>query len=102
MSSVWSSAGATAVATGALVLAGCGQKGPLYLPEKGGAVVTTPPATTPAPPPPPAAPGQPPEPSPAPQPQSTAEPAPVDTAVPPKKSDKDEDQPSQRAKFRSP
>jgi len=102
MSSVWLGAGATAVAAGALVLAGCGQKGPLYLPEKGGAVVTTPPATTPAPPPPPAAPGQPPQPSPAPQPQSTAEPPPVDTAVPPKKSDKDEDQQSQRAKFRSP
>jgi len=94
MSSVWLSAGATAVAAGALVLAGCGQKGPLYLPEKGAAVVTAPPTTAPAPPPSPAAPGQPPEPSPAPQPQSTAEPAPADAAGPQKKSDKDEDQQS--------
>jgi len=83
MSRVWLSAGATAVAAGALVLAGCGQKGPLYLPERSGAVVTAPPATTP---------GQPPEPAPAPQPPSTAEPPPADMAAPPKKSDKDEDQ----------
>ena len=82
MSSVWLSASATAVAAGALVLAGCGQKGPLYLPEKGGAVVTAPAATTP---------GQPSEPSPVPQPQSTAEPPPADLAPPPKKSDKDEE-----------
>jgi len=93
MSSVWLCAGATAVAAGAVVLAGCGQKGPLYLPEKGGAVVTAPPAATP---------GQPPEPSPAPQPQSTAEPPPADMAAPPKKSDKDEDQENQPPKFRSP
>ncbi|MBV8305839.1 MAG: lipoprotein, partial [Gammaproteobacteria bacterium] len=65
-----------------LLLGGCGQKGPLYLPEKGGAVVTTP-----APPPPaPVAPGQPPEPSPAPQPQSTPEPPlPGSAESPPKK-----------------
>lgn len=34
------------------LLGGCGQKGPLYLPDKGGAVVTPPPApagATPAP-----------------------------------------------------
>ncbi|HEY1873198.1 MAG TPA: lipoprotein [Steroidobacteraceae bacterium] len=79
--------GAAVAAT--LALAGCGQKGPLYLPEKGGAVVTSPAATAPAPPP---APGQPPQPSPAPQPQSTSEPPPTEVAAPPKKSDKDEDQ----------
>ena len=81
--------GVGAVVAAALALAGCGQKGPLYLPEKGGAVVTSPPATPPAPPP---APGQPPQPSPAPQPQSTSEPPPTEVAPPPKKSDKDEDQ----------
>jgi len=102
MSGAWLSAGATAVAAGAVVLAGCGQKGPLYLPERGGAVVTAPPAATPAPPPPPASPGQPPQPSPAPQPQSTAEPAPADTAAPPKKSDKDEDPQTPPTKNRSP
>jgi predicted small lipoprotein YifL len=102
MSSPRLSAGATAVAAGALVLAGCGQKGPLYLPEKGGAVVTASPATTPAPPPPPTAPGQPSEPSPTPEPQSTAEPVPADMAAPPKKSDKDEDQQSHQTRFRSP
>jgi predicted small lipoprotein YifL len=73
-----------------LTLTGCGQKGPLYLPEKGGAVVTAP-ATAPAAPP---APGQPPQPSPAPQPQSNGEPPPEATPAPPKKSDKDEDQQS--------
>jgi predicted small lipoprotein YifL len=31
-------------------LAGCGQKGPLYLPERTGTVVTRPGASTPAPP----------------------------------------------------
>jgi predicted small lipoprotein YifL len=36
----------------ALLLSGCGQKGPLYLPDSKGAVVTRGPATaTPAPPP---------------------------------------------------
>jgi len=74
-----------------LALAGCGQKGPLYLPEKPGAVVTAPATAPPAPPPPPTAPGQPPQPSPAPGPQDTAEPPPADVAAPPKKSDKDED-----------
>jgi diaminopimelate decarboxylase len=84
--------GVGAVLAAALALAGCGQKGPLYLPEKGGAVVTAPATAPPAPPPAPAAPGQPPQPSPAPGPQSTAEPPPGEVAAPPKKSDKDEDQ----------
>jgi predicted small lipoprotein YifL len=85
-----SSAVAAAVAvSAALVLAGCGQKGPLYLPEKGGAVVTTP---AEAQPPTPTPAGQPPEPSPAPQSQSTPEPPPPGTAPPPRKSDTDDDQ----------
>ena len=90
MSGAFSRAGVGVVLAAMLALAGCGQKGPLYLPEKPGAVVTAP-ATAPASPPPPAAPGQPPQPSPAPGPQSTAEPPPADVAAPPKKSDKDED-----------
>jgi len=85
MSGAFSRAGVGVVLAAMLALAGCGQKGPLYLPEKPGAVVT-------APPPPPAAPGQPPQPSPTPGPQSTAEPPPADVAAPPKKSDKAEDQ----------
>jgi diaminopimelate decarboxylase len=92
MSGAFSRAGVAAVLAATLALAGCGQKGPLYLPEKGGAAVTTPATAAPAPPPPPASPGQPPQPSPAPGPQSTAEPPPEDVAAPPKKSDKDEDQ----------
>jgi predicted small lipoprotein YifL len=90
MRSVWLRAGMTAVVTAAL--SGCGQKGPLYLPEKGAAVVTPPAGTTPAAPPPSTAPGQPPEPSPAPEPQSSPEPPPADIAAPAKKSDKDADQ----------
>jgi polar amino acid transport system substrate-binding protein len=59
------------------LLGGCGQKGPLYLPDKGGAVVTPPPAAP--------APGATPAPA-----QSA--PAPQDTsATPPKKTDKDDD-----------
>ncbi|HZC87485.1 MAG TPA: lipoprotein [Steroidobacteraceae bacterium] len=85
MSGAFSRAGVGVVLAATLALAGCGQKGPLYLPEKPGAVVTAPPA------PPPAAPGQPPQPSPASGAQSTAEPPPADVAAPPKKSDKDED-----------
>lgn len=78
-------------ASAALLLAGCGQKGPLYLPEKGGTVVTAPGQ---APPPPPVPAGQPSTPSPAPQPQSAPEapPAPASSPAPPKKSDTDEDQ----------
>jgi len=90
MSGAFSRASVGVVLATTLALAGCGQKGPLYLPEKPGAVVTAP-ATAPAPPPPPAAPGQPPQPSPAPGPQGAAEPPPADVAAPPKKSDKDED-----------
>jgi predicted small lipoprotein YifL len=70
----------TLAASSALVLAGCGQKGPLYLPEKGGTVVTAP---AEAPPPP------------APQSQSTPGPppeSPASSPPPPKKPDTDEDQ----------
>ena len=58
------------------LLGGCGQKGPLYLPDKGGAVVTPPPATPGA----------------APAPAQSA-PAPQDTpaTAPPKKTNKDDD-----------
>jgi predicted small lipoprotein YifL len=80
-------AAASVAGWAALALAGCGQKGPLYLPEKGGAAITNP-----APPPPAPTPsGQPPQPSPAPQPQSTPEPPPSGTAPPPKKPDTDDD-----------
>ena len=92
MSGAFSRAGVGVVLATMLALAGCGQKGPLYLPEKGGAVVTTPATAPPAPASPPAAPGQPPQTSPAPEPQSTAEPPPGNPAAPPKKSDKDDDQ----------
>jgi diaminopimelate decarboxylase len=78
-----------AVVAATLALAGCGQKGPLYLPEKGGTVVTAPASAGPETP---AAPGQPSQPSPAPEPQSSGEPPPTEVATPPKKSDKDEDQ----------
>jgi len=60
------------------LLGGCGQKGPLYLPDKGGAVVTAPPAA------PCAAPGAAPAQS-APTPQDTP------ATAPPKKTDKDDD-----------
>ena len=57
------------------LLAGCGQKGPLYLPDKGGALVTpapsAPPGATPAP--------------------AQSAPAPQDTPDAPKKNDKDDD-----------
>jgi|AmaraimetFIIA100_FD_contig_41_26780446_length_872_multi_6_in_0_out_0_2 predicted small lipoprotein YifL len=80
----------------ALALAGCGQKGPLYLPEKGGTVVTTPAQTAPGQPevspaqPPQSAPAQP-EVSPAPPPQSAPAPTPPTAPTPPKKTDKDSD-----------
>jgi predicted small lipoprotein YifL len=81
---------AAALATfAALVLGGCGQKGPLYLPEKRGTVVTTPAGTAPTAPVPA---GQPPQPSPAPQPQSTPGPPPAGTAPPAKNSTEDDDQ----------
>jgi predicted small lipoprotein YifL len=48
----------------ALLLSGCGQKGPLYLPDANGAVVTSgPAAATPAPPPATAQPKKPTDPS---------------------------------------
>jgi predicted small lipoprotein YifL len=72
-------------ASAALLLAGCGQKGPLYLPEKRGATVTTPAGAAPVPA------GQP-VPSPAPQPQSTAEPPSPSGTTAPKKSGPDDDQ----------
>jgi predicted small lipoprotein YifL len=50
----------TLIAAGTALLAcGCGQKGPLYLPDKGGKVVTSTPGATPAPPAPPAQPATP-------------------------------------------
>ena len=79
-----------------LALAGCGQRGPLYLPDKGGAVVTSPAAAPPAPPPAPTAPGQPQQPPPTAEPQSTPEPAPSAPSAPPKKSDEDKDSQSPR------
>ena len=89
-------AAAWLAASVALALAGCGQKGPLYLPEKGGAVVTSPATAPPAPPPAPTAPGQPPQPPPAAEPQSTPEPVPTAPSAPPKKSDEDKDSQSPR------
>ncbi len=77
------------VACVAFLTAACGQKGPLYLPEKGGAVVTAP---AEAPPPPPVPPGQPPAPSPAPEPQSSPQAPPAGTAPPPKKTGPEQDQ----------
>ena len=68
-------------AAAALLVGACGQKGPLYLPDKGGKVVTSAP--------------------PAPQagtaPPATAEPAPAPAVTPatPKPGDKDKDQDSQ-------
>ena len=53
----------------ALVVGGCGQKGPLYLPDKGGKVVTSTPAAT------------------------AAQPAAPATAAKPAGQDKDKDQP---------
>jgi len=59
----------------ALVIGGCGQKGPLYLPDKGGKVVTSTPTATAAP----AA--------------TAAQPAAPATAAKPAGQDKDKDQP---------
>ena len=58
------------------LLGGCGQKGPLYLPDKGGAVVR----------PPAAAPGATPAPA-----QSAPGPQDSPATAPPKKTDKDDD-----------
>jgi predicted small lipoprotein YifL len=73
---------ALAVAATAALLAGCGQKGALYLPPKPGTAVTSGP-TAPAAPAAPAAPSQPPQAAP-------LEPPP-ESAPPPKKSDPDSD-----------
>jgi predicted small lipoprotein YifL len=71
------------------LLSACGQKGPLYLPDKSAAVVTGPPQNAP-PASPPAAPATPPaEPQDAP-----AQPAPAPAT--PKKSDQDDSQSRER------
>ena len=70
------------LALAALAAGGCGQKGPLYLPDKGGRVVTSAPAATQAQPAPPAA-------APAAAPPESAAPA---APAPPKPADKDETQ----------
>jgi predicted small lipoprotein YifL len=62
------------IALAALTLAGCGQKGPLYLPDKGGTVVSSPATTAPA----------------TPAPDSAPQAAPAQ-AAPPKKDNPDED-----------
>ena len=64
----------------ALLLAGCGQKGPLYMPDTGGAVVTRPAGATQSTPQQPAQPSQPPSPETAPQPSTQT---PVDTTTKP-------------------
>jgi predicted small lipoprotein YifL len=63
------------LALSALAVGGCGQKGPLYLPDKGGKVVTSVPAAAPAQPAPAAA-----------------------TPATPKPTDKDKDQDAQPPK----
>jgi predicted small lipoprotein YifL len=75
------------LALATLAAGGCGQKGPLYLPDKGAKVVTSPPAATQAQPAPPAT-------APATAPPENAAPA------PPKRGDKDktQDQDSQPPK----
>jgi predicted small lipoprotein YifL len=83
---VCAAAAALTVSAG-LLLGGCGQKGPLYLPEKRGTAVTSPPS-----PPAPVPAGQPQQPSPAPQPQSTPESPPPGAAPPPKDPTTDDDQ----------
>jgi predicted small lipoprotein YifL len=73
------------LAAGVTLLAGCGQKGALYLPPKPGAVVTSPPPAT-------SAPSQPPQESPAQPPQSAPPGAPETSPTPPpKKTTQDED-----------
>jgi hypothetical protein len=75
---------ATAVAA---LLAGCGQKGALYLPPKPGAVVTSGPAPPAAPP----APSQPPQTAPVQPLQNAPLEPPPESPAPPKKSDPDSD-----------
>jgi predicted small lipoprotein YifL len=69
------------LALAALAAGACGQKGPLYLPDKGGRVVTSPPAAS--------------QPQPAAAPPATAPPAAPGT---PKPTDRDKDQDSQPPK----
>ena len=78
----------------AVTLAACGQKGPLYLPDKGGSIVTSPaPSGTPAAPPQ-SAPNPPPQSAPNPSPQSAPQQPSQTAPAPPKKTDKDNDQPT--------
>ena len=65
-----SRAGPLIASVAALLVSACGQKGPLYLPDKGGKVVTSAPATT------------------------EAQPAPAVTPATVKPTDKDKDQDS--------
>ncbi|HWW33143.1 MAG TPA: lipoprotein [Steroidobacteraceae bacterium] len=83
------------LALAALAAGGCGQKGPLYLPDKGGRVVTSAPAATQAQPAPPAE--APAAATPAAAPPESAAPA---APAPPKPADKDktQDQDSQPPK----
>jgi predicted small lipoprotein YifL len=83
------------LALAALAAGGCGQKGPLYLPDKGGRVVTSAPAATQAQPAPPAT--APPAATPEAAPPESAAPA---APAPPKPADKDktQDQDSQPPK----
>ena len=78
---------ALALTAAALLLSGCGQKGPLYLPPKPGQVVTS----APTPPPAPAPQAQPQQAAPVQPPQNAPlEPPPANPA-PPKKPDPDSD-----------
>jgi predicted small lipoprotein YifL len=89
---------AMVTALAALLLCGCGQKGPLYLPDKSGAIITAPATAPPTVPPaqPQGTPAQP-QASPAPEPQAApappqASPAPPQgTAAPSRKDDRDSD-----------
>jgi predicted small lipoprotein YifL len=74
---------AAILAATVLLTAGCGQKGPLYLPEKGAVVVKAPPAATQGQPPPAASP-------------AASPPAPAPSPVPatPRRESKDQDQDS--------
>jgi len=84
------------LALAALAAGGCGQKGPLYLPDKGGRVVTSAPAATQAQPAPPATAPAAATPEAAPPPASAAPAA----RAPPKPADEDktQDQDSQPPK----
>ena len=81
-------AGLLVLAAALVAAAGCGQKGPLYLPDKNAKVVTTPASAAPAPG---AGPAAQPQASPAAQPEATP---PAQTTAPPvaKPHDKDQDE----------